>query len=314
MLKEFGIPDDKFLAAMQQGLANPSHKKIFEQLIIVDKYEVFKRMMLKRNKELELEALNEIQDQDRRENRHVDQSTNLKEIQRLNKEREQAELELAIAESLAIEKERQKILEREEYELQEALRQSMLEYEQEQLRHQKSKGDDSPIFKPPQEEEKVSVDQSQDLSQSQLSDSQSKTRGEGKKNFIIKTSKKDKLRQAVMKERENEASLRQSTSVLPPINSTRTYEEIFDPSREQKKKENVQETASTEIKKVPSDTEKEKELMGVESLAERRKRLRAQRDLIVAKKNAEREAEMLMYDQQRAKNQPQEQAPKVRDN
>jgi hypothetical protein len=43
------------------GLRNKKHKKYFEQLLIVDNFLVFKKLMLKRNKELEYEALKELQ-------------------------------------------------------------------------------------------------------------------------------------------------------------------------------------------------------------------------------------------------------------
>ena len=45
----------------EKGLKNPNHRKIFEQLLIVDNFLVFKKLMVKRNKELELEALKELE-------------------------------------------------------------------------------------------------------------------------------------------------------------------------------------------------------------------------------------------------------------
>jgi hypothetical protein len=38
-------------------LANPAHRKIFHQILIIDDFRVFKKLMIKRNKELEVEAL-----------------------------------------------------------------------------------------------------------------------------------------------------------------------------------------------------------------------------------------------------------------
>lgn len=49
---------------IEKGLRNKKHRKYFEQLLIVDNFLVFKKLMLKRNKELELEALKELHKQD----------------------------------------------------------------------------------------------------------------------------------------------------------------------------------------------------------------------------------------------------------
>ena len=46
------------------GLKNKQHRKIFEQILIVDNFIIFKKLMIKRNKELELEALKEMDKQD----------------------------------------------------------------------------------------------------------------------------------------------------------------------------------------------------------------------------------------------------------
>jgi hypothetical protein len=43
------------------GLKNKNHRKIFEQILIVDNFLVFKKLMVKRNKELEIEALKEME-------------------------------------------------------------------------------------------------------------------------------------------------------------------------------------------------------------------------------------------------------------
>jgi hypothetical protein len=42
------------------GLSRKQHRKIFEQILIVDNFLVFKKLMVKRNKELEIEALKEL--------------------------------------------------------------------------------------------------------------------------------------------------------------------------------------------------------------------------------------------------------------
>ena len=42
------------------------HKKIFEQLLIADNFLVFKKLLVKRNKELELEAIKSLQEEERK--------------------------------------------------------------------------------------------------------------------------------------------------------------------------------------------------------------------------------------------------------
>lgn len=54
------IDEQSFMEQVEKGLKHEKHKKIFEQLLIIDNFLVFKMMMVKRNKELELEALKEI--------------------------------------------------------------------------------------------------------------------------------------------------------------------------------------------------------------------------------------------------------------
>jgi hypothetical protein len=48
------------LTYIDYGL-HSKNRKIFEQLLIVDNFLVFKKLMVKRNKELELEAMRELE-------------------------------------------------------------------------------------------------------------------------------------------------------------------------------------------------------------------------------------------------------------
>ena len=59
-MAEVGIDEEKFYNIASIGLKDKHHRKIFEQLLIIDNFLVFKKLMVKRNKELELEALNEL--------------------------------------------------------------------------------------------------------------------------------------------------------------------------------------------------------------------------------------------------------------
>jgi len=58
---DIGVEDEEQLRkVIEIGLKNKKHKKYFEQLLIVENFLVFKKLMLKRNKELEYEALKEL--------------------------------------------------------------------------------------------------------------------------------------------------------------------------------------------------------------------------------------------------------------
>ena len=59
-INEIGVNRDQFLDVIKTGVANKQHKRIFEQLLLIDNFIVFKKLMVKRNKQLELECLKEL--------------------------------------------------------------------------------------------------------------------------------------------------------------------------------------------------------------------------------------------------------------
>lgn len=59
MVKELGISDELLEQCLNKGLRSKQHK-LFEQILVVDNFEAFKRIMIKKNKELELEAMLQI--------------------------------------------------------------------------------------------------------------------------------------------------------------------------------------------------------------------------------------------------------------
>ena len=121
MINEMEIPEEKFVEILHYGLQDPSYKRNFEQLLVADNYQVFKVLMIKRNKELELEALQQLNDIDKKGD---DKPRSTTDLDRLTLEKEQAEVEHALALSAAVEQERQKLIDQEEYEIQEAMKQS----------------------------------------------------------------------------------------------------------------------------------------------------------------------------------------------
>ena len=57
------MTQEQFIKALEKGIQHHEHKKIFEQVLLVENFIVFKKLMIKRNKELELEALQSLERQ-----------------------------------------------------------------------------------------------------------------------------------------------------------------------------------------------------------------------------------------------------------
>ena len=132
MVEEIGITEEQFGSVIEKGLKSQSHKKYFEQLLIIDNFLVFKKLMIKRNKSNELEALKELQVQESNKAKQnggvAGPGSHTKQIKKLELEKEKAELEHALAMSQAVEDERKKMMQDEESEFMEAIKQSEIEY------------------------------------------------------------------------------------------------------------------------------------------------------------------------------------------
>ena len=62
-MTELGVSDTQFVEACQKAEANPIHKKIVDQIMAVDNFLAFKRLMVKRNQELNRQAMEMFQKQ-----------------------------------------------------------------------------------------------------------------------------------------------------------------------------------------------------------------------------------------------------------
>ena len=51
-MSELGVTDTQFVEACEKASLNPIHKKIVDQIMAVDNFMAFKRLMIKRNSEL----------------------------------------------------------------------------------------------------------------------------------------------------------------------------------------------------------------------------------------------------------------------
>ena len=56
-MAELGVSDEQFVAACEKASENPIHKKIVDQIMAVDNFLAFKRLMVKRNQELNRQAI-----------------------------------------------------------------------------------------------------------------------------------------------------------------------------------------------------------------------------------------------------------------
>jgi len=48
-MKELGVTNEQFLQACERADGNPIHKKIVDQIVAVDNFLAFKKLMVKRN-------------------------------------------------------------------------------------------------------------------------------------------------------------------------------------------------------------------------------------------------------------------------
>ena len=56
-MNELGVTDEQFVGACEKAARNPVHKKIVDQIMAVDNFTAFKRLMIKRNGELNQQAM-----------------------------------------------------------------------------------------------------------------------------------------------------------------------------------------------------------------------------------------------------------------
>lgn len=57
LMAELGVTDTQFLEACEKAEANPIHKKIVDQIVAVENFLAFKKLMVKRNQELNKQAM-----------------------------------------------------------------------------------------------------------------------------------------------------------------------------------------------------------------------------------------------------------------
>lgn len=51
-MRDLGVTDEQFVKACEKASQNPVHQKIVDQILAVDNYLAFKKLMVKRNNEM----------------------------------------------------------------------------------------------------------------------------------------------------------------------------------------------------------------------------------------------------------------------
>jgi len=113
LISELKITSDNFETIVEKGLSIPLHFPAFNQIKLMEDFQIFKKMLHKRNKELNEEVLKSL-------------DKNLNE----NYEEDNEQLEKAIKESLEFQRQTSIKEAKEQEELDETLKLSKLEYEE----------------------------------------------------------------------------------------------------------------------------------------------------------------------------------------
>ncbi len=119
MMKDLGITEGDFVKACEAAYEKPETKPIVEQMIAVDDFVEFKRQMVKRNQQLNEQAMKLLAKTGKRKEETVPAAENAK--------LEEDELAAAIKESLQLEEKRKLQEEEEKKQLEEAIKLSMEE-------------------------------------------------------------------------------------------------------------------------------------------------------------------------------------------
>ena len=57
LMSDLGVTDQQFVQACEKAAQNPMHQKIVDQILAVDNYLAFKKLMVKRNNEMNQQAM-----------------------------------------------------------------------------------------------------------------------------------------------------------------------------------------------------------------------------------------------------------------
>ena len=298
---EIGATHEMFYKVVKAGLKNQNHKKYFEQVLATLNFMSFKKLMVKRNKELELEALQMLQSEGH---------ANIEEVQAASLNKDQAELEHAISVSIAAEEERRRLEKEEEELIRKIMEESANEYkvqieaekiQQRELMLELQRKESQKVSKM-EEEQKRKYEEQRAMNVRQEEETRRKIEGERKRieEKRAEEEKANELRKEA-KRIEEEAKKRENEKVLPPVNLKKggnvdlSEFKKLDVSSELKESEDLDALNKKIADKYQSKSEGKKEESGGENLAERTARLKKQREILLKKKQDERNTEMNAY-------------------
>jgi len=291
---ELGATHEMFFKVVKAGLRNPKHKKYFEQILATLNFMSFKKLMIKRNKELELEALQML---------HNEGHVQIEDVQQATRDRDLAEIEHAIAVSIAAEEERRRLEQEEDELIRKIMQESEEEYKRQQenekaatiaLVEQKKKKDAEKL-------EKMQKNEKEQYEKQVREEAQRKQREEEEYKQREQALLQDKQREeAVRRKLETEQKkFEEEKKALPPVVLKKTTNVDLSEFQKLDVSGELKESAELdEINKKIAAKYAEKKLEGPlaeESLAERTARLKRQRELILKKKQEERATEMETY-------------------
>lgn len=291
---ELGATHEMFFRVVKAGLKNPRHKKYFEQILATLNFMSFKKLMVKRNKELELEAMEMLHNEG-----HVPHE----DLQKAHHDKDMAEIEHAIAVSIAAEAERLR-LEQEEEEL---IRKIMQESEEEYKKQQEAQRAETFALveaskkKESEKVAKMKQDEKERYEKQQRDEAEKKRREEEeyRQREMALLQNKQREEETRRKLEREQKRIEEERKVLPPVIPKKVANVDLSEFQKLDVSGELKESAELdEINKKIAAKYAEKKAdgpQGAESLEERAARLKRQRELILKKKQEERAAEMQNY-------------------
>ena len=125
LLKELHISQDLFLQIVDLGIKTPSDRRVFEQLLACESFQSFKKLMISRNKEIDVEVVKSMKTEGITTEEDLDFALEKQEI---------AEVGYALAMSIAWEEEQRRKAQEAEEDLARALRESEADFKMQQER------------------------------------------------------------------------------------------------------------------------------------------------------------------------------------
>lgn len=276
LIAELGINEEQFVKVIERGLSTLEHKKVFNQVVLVENFLVCKKLMLKRNKELEVEALKALEKDpitSTNQKKIEDPKETNKVLEKAELESEKAEIEHAIALSLAMQNELKSKLSVEEEMMQEAIKASLIEYDELKKINEEIKKIDDESLKIKEKEistNNTSIKQNPEKQDSEKQDSE-KQDSEKDKSILSNSKLEDEKNKEVMKNNEilKNSNPEKQIIVSKIIESRLLSKKVTDEEIQRKMdngKEEVQELSDQSLQRINSQVKE------VEDLREEKKR------------------------------------------